>query len=117
MIFNNLISNAFKFSAHYKEKSFIEIRAEIMSETAIFKVTDNGIGIKQEYLRNIFDMFFRATDSNYGSGLGLYITKEAVQKMGGQIMVESVYGEGTEFIISFDLDKVKELHNGKNTDS
>lgn len=99
MIFNNLISNAFKFSASYKENSFIEIKAEIMSEKVILKVSDNGIGIKQEYLSSIFDMFFRATDSNYGSGLGLYITKEAIQKMGGEIMVQSTYGEGTSFSI------------------
>jgi len=99
MIFNNLISNAFKFSAPYKENQFIDISAEIMSETVILKVSDNGIGIKQEYLNNVFDMFYRATDSNYGSGLGLYIAQEAVQKMGGKITIESKYEEGTSFTI------------------
>jgi len=100
MVFNNLISNAFKFSALYKEDPFIEISATITPENTTLRVLDNGIGIKQQYLNNIFDMFFRATDSNYGSGLGLYIAKEAVQKMGGEIIVESEYGSGTNFTIT-----------------
>ncbi len=100
MIFNNLISNAFKFLAPYKKTSFIEINADIKPEIALIKVTDNGIGIQQEYLDQIFNMFFRATDRNYGSGLGLYITKEAVEKMGGTISVESDYEEGTSFTVT-----------------
>jgi signal transduction histidine kinase len=100
MVFNNLVSNAFKFAAPYKENSFIEITGTFSSTEATFTVRDNGIGIKQEYLGDIFGMFFRATDTNYGSGLGLYITKEAVEKLGGQITVESEYGEGTTFTVT-----------------
>ncbi|TAE48522.1 MAG: sensor histidine kinase [Cytophagales bacterium] len=56
---------------------------------------DNGIGIKEEYIKKIFDMFFRATDKGEGSGLGLYIVKQTIEKLGGSIEVKSEYGEGT----------------------
>jgi signal transduction histidine kinase len=63
------------------------------------EVSDNGKGISQEYLGKIFEMFFRASEDSYGSGLGLYITKQVVEKLQGKITVESVFNEGTCFKI------------------
>lgn len=60
---------------------------------------DNGEGIRPELLPNIFSMFFRANQNSSGSGLGLYIAKEAATKLGGNILVKSVFGEGSTFEI------------------
>ena len=60
-------------------------------------ISDNGIGIDEENLSRIFDMFYRATEQSDGSGIGLYIVKNAVDKLGGQINVASKPGHGTRF--------------------
>ena len=60
-------------------------------------MADNGKGISKEYLDKIFEMFFRASEDSYGSGLGLYITRQVVEKLHGKISVESVFNEGTTF--------------------
>ena len=98
IIFNNLLSNAIKF--HQRgEVPFINVYA-CESETHFeFAVQDNGIGISDEYKEKIFDMFFRANEKAQGSGLGLYILKEALAKLNGTIKVESTLGEGATFII------------------
>jgi signal transduction histidine kinase len=62
-------------------------------------VTDNGQGIGDTHQEKIFDMFYRATDNKPGSGLGLYILKEALKKIKGRVEVESVIGEGTTFTL------------------
>jgi signal transduction histidine kinase len=98
VIFNNLISNSVKYRDKRKE-SFVKIDIIISEESAIILFEDNGIGIEQQLLNKIFNMFFRATDQSDGSGLGLYIVKEAIEKMDGKIDVESVLGVGTRFRI------------------
>ena len=99
VIINNLVSNAIKYRDANKQQSLISIEASI-SESNLFVVfTDNGIGISQDYINKIFDMFFRATDRSEGAGLGLYIVKETVEKLHGDIRVESKMGEGTVFTI------------------
>ncbi|OHX66838.1 PAS domain-containing sensor histidine kinase [Flammeovirga pacifica] len=98
VIINNIISNAFKFTCK-SYKPMIEIKAVVEPADFILIVRDNGIGIKKEYIDKVFDMFYRATDINYGSGLGLYIVQEAVKKLGGEISVESVINEGSTFKI------------------
>ena len=62
-------------------------------------VKDNGIGISKELQEKIFDMFFRGSENSDGSGLGLYIVKESVEKLNGTINVNSVPGKGSEFRI------------------
>jgi signal transduction histidine kinase len=62
-------------------------------------VIDNGEGIPTDAKPKIFDMFYRASANGSGSGLGLYIVKEAIQKIGGSIVVYSEYGKGTEFVV------------------
>ena len=99
LILNNLISNAIKYSDPQKETSFIHITINLRPDkiTLIFK--DNGIGIEPNYIQKVFNMFFRATEKNEGAGLGLYIVKEAVDKLGGNIELESQVGKGTVFKI------------------
>lgn len=69
-------------------------------------ITDNGAGISEENLRNIFEPFF-STKGEFGTGLGLSITRDIVEKLGGKIDVSSVQGQGTRFIISLPLKKLE----------
>lgn len=99
VILNNMISNAIKYQDFSKEKSFLHIQVAIKSDVATLHFHDNGIGIEPSVIDKIFNMFYRATDRSDGSGLGLYIVKEAVEKLNGKISVESKPGEGTLFRI------------------
>ncbi len=98
ILFQNLISNAVKYQKLYVD-SYVKISIEVNEEGARIQVADNGKGISAEYLDRIFEMFFRASEDSYGSGLGLYITRQVVDKLQGKIEVESVYSEGTTFSV------------------
>jgi signal transduction histidine kinase len=99
IIFKNILSNAIKFADLSKDNSFISIKTFKEGHQAIIKIEDNGIGIDQNYLDQIFEMFFVTDHAFNGSGLGLYITKEAVSKLNGTIKVESEKGKGSKFTI------------------
>ena len=75
---------------------FLKIKIDVSEENAKIEFKDNGIGIKNEYLDKIFNMFYRATERSQGSGLGMYIVKQAVEKLNGKITISSDYGEGTK---------------------
>ncbi len=99
IIFNNLISNAIRYSDTSKSSSRITIRIDISPEKLNVIFSDNGIGIAQKYLNKIFNMFFRASESSPGSGLGLFILMETVKKLGGSISVSSELSVGTSFYL------------------
>ena len=100
VILNNILSNAFRYYKTYINDSYINIKIIFSNGQAIVTVEDNGIGIKPDRLNRVFDMFYRATDSGNGSGLGLYIAKESIIKLEGTIEVASEYERGTTFTIS-----------------
>ena len=97
---NNLISNSFKYHDVSKPDAWIRIKGNMNDGNSIVQIQDNGSGIPAERPTKIFDMFYRATEDSQGSGLGLYIAKEAVEKMKGSIAVASTYGQGTTFTIT-----------------
>jgi PAS domain S-box-containing protein len=99
IILNNVISNAYKYSDHTKENPFINIIFTCDKDKAVIIVKDNGIGIAEADKDKIFDMFYRSTSLSTGSGLGLYIVKEAVEKLNGSYSVTSELGVGTEICI------------------
>lgn len=99
IIINNLLSNAIKYADTKKKNSFIAVRAEWLANGVQLVIEDNGIGIKEEYQNQIWDIFFRGTSSIPGSGLGLYILKESVKNLKGEIDLTSKEGEGTTFKI------------------
>ena len=99
IILNNLISNAIKFSEKQKEATII-FTSEKQNNRISISVKDNGPGISSEYLPNIFDMFFRGMHQNSGSGLGLFIAREAAENMDGNLIVESRESEGSKFILT-----------------
>jgi signal transduction histidine kinase len=98
-ILRNLISNAIKYRKLDEETSEIGIRIHVDHLRAEITFADNGIGIDETNLAKVFEMFYRATEQSDGSGIGLYIVKNAVDKLGGQISVASRLGQGTRFNI------------------
>jgi len=99
-IFRNLISNAIKYRKAGREDSVIRVVVKTVEKKTEILFQDNGIGIEREYLTHIFDMFYRASEQSQGSGLGLYIVKNAIEKLGGTVTVESILGTGTMYRIS-----------------
>ncbi len=99
IIFNNIISNSVRYRDVWKSDSFLKIDIHSTAEKAIITLSDNGVGIADEYVDKVFKMFFRANADSKGSGLGLYIVKGAVEKLNGTIHVISKLGEGTSFNI------------------
>jgi signal transduction histidine kinase len=97
VILNNLISNAVKYQKPDEQNPKVSIHVEVNMQNAAITIEDNGIGIIDEHLNNIFKMFFRSNFTVTGLGIGLYIVKEALTKIGGEISVHSEYGSGTRF--------------------
>jgi PAS domain S-box-containing protein len=106
MVFNNLISNAIRYTDLTKIEAFIKINVHINEQTAQIEIEDNGIGIGQDHLLHVFEMFYRATDARTGAGLGLYIVKEAIEKLKGKIELHSILGKGTTFQIEIPNEKI-----------
>ncbi|MEQ9413308.1 MAG: PAS domain-containing sensor histidine kinase [Cyclobacteriaceae bacterium] len=98
-VFRNLISNAIKYRNHKHQTVEISITIEIEDRSCHIIFTDNGIGIDDDKIDSIFEMFYRASEISEGSGLGLYIVKNAIYKLKGTIMAESTPGYGTTFTI------------------
>src|SRR5690606_6023053 len=94
----NVISNAYKYY-NLEVDSYLRIVIDVGPSSAVMEFSDNGIGIRKEHHDKIFDMFYRATDRSQGSGLGMYIVRQAIEKIDGTITLSSVYGEGTHIKI------------------
>lgn len=103
IVLSNLITNCIKYHNYNQEEPIVKVIVEqdLQKGTTSIEVADNGMGIDQEHLDKVFDMFFRASnDKAEGSGLGLYIVKDTVGKLGGHITVSSHLGEGTSFTLT-----------------
>jgi signal transduction histidine kinase len=100
VILNNLIDNAIKYQDSTKPFHQIDLTAERQGTTVQLEIKDNGIGIPPEYHQRIFEMFYRASEQSHGSGLGLYIVKETIEKLNGDIRFTSAPGNGTSFFIT-----------------
>lgn len=99
IILGNLISNAVKYHHVEQDKPFIAVRFTNQSNEIIMEVEDNGTGIAKEHQEKIFNMFYRASTQSEGTGLGLYIVNEAVNKLHGTILVKSEKNKGTTFTV------------------
>lgn len=101
IILNNLISNAIKFHRINIKDIVLFVRISLAENNGryILVVQDNGSGIEAKHQQHIFEMFYRASELSQGSGLGLYILKEAVAKLNGTVEACSVLDEGTTFTI------------------
>jgi len=99
IILNNLLSNAIRYGNTTREKQEVNINIRADESGALIEVSDNGIGIAEEYHEKVFDMFYRISEQSTGSGLGLYIVKEATHKLGGTLQLRSRQGDGSTFQI------------------
>jgi signal transduction histidine kinase len=100
IILNNLIANAIAFRNEEAESSFLSFRITVDTHQAVLTVRDNGTGIGPESIDKIFDMFYRGSERSTGSGLGLYIVKQALSTINGTIQVQSTPGAGTTFTLT-----------------
>ena len=104
-LLKNIIGNAFKYLKIAKEDSCVSINAKIENNFLEIQVTDNGEGIAKDNLSKIFEMFYRASKSTAGTGLGLYICKEIMNKLNGEISISSQVNEGTTVNLKIPLQK------------
>ncbi len=100
VILGSLVSNAVKFvDLNTKPVPVINITSHIDEKKAVITVEDNGVGIEKENVGKVFDMFFKTSQKGAGAGLGLYIVKEAVEKLGGRVTLSSERGQGTKVTV------------------
>lgn len=97
VILNNLISNAVKYQKPEEANPYVKLIINANNGEADIIIEDNGVGIIEDHLNNVFKMFFRSNFSVTGLGIGLYIVKEALTRIGGEIFVDSTHGVGTSF--------------------
>lgn len=100
LIFNNLLSNAFKYQDKNSENKSVEAIIEVEQNLATIYIKDTGIGILGNHIGEIFNLFYRASSQEVGSGFGLYNVKSALLKLNGQIEVNSVMHQGTTFKVT-----------------
>ncbi|MGK7396754.1 MAG: PAS domain S-box protein [Candidatus Cyclobacteriaceae bacterium M3_2C_046] len=99
IVFYNLVSNAIIYSSNLRDQSFVEVQIEVKHNKARIEIADNGQGIPEIHLDKVFNMFYRASEEEAGSGLGLYIVKETLLTLNGQIEVVSEVRKGTSFFL------------------
>jgi len=105
----NLLSNSIKFSDKIDGKIIVHLNKVIQNENPhlVIKIKDNGVGISEENLSEIFNKFYQVnasvSRSGEGTGVGLALTKELVNLMKGTIQVKSAINEGSEFIVSIPI--------------
>jgi PAS domain S-box-containing protein len=99
-LIKNIISNAVKYRKKGLPESYININVLVTPKEAILRFEDNGEGIEEVHQERIFEMFYRASNTAPGTGLGLYICKEILNNIGGTITLDSVAGEGSVFTIA-----------------
>lgn len=100
LIFNNLLSNAFKYQNKKNKSKLVDVNVEVKKSKAVIYIKDNGIGILGTHIGEIFNLFYRANFNESGSGFGLYNVKSALTKLNGQIEVNSVMEQGTTFKVT-----------------
>jgi len=100
LIFNNLLSNAFKYQDRNSKNKSVEMTVEVAKSVATIYVKDTGIGILGSHVGEIFNLFYRSNSLEVGSGFGLYNVKSALIKLNGQIEVQSVLHQGTTFKVT-----------------
>jgi signal transduction histidine kinase len=98
-VFSNLIDNAIKYR-NPDRRGRIEVSGRIDGETAVYEVSDNGIGIEPDYLETVFEIFHRLDPRlETGEGLGLTVARRILDRHNGSISVRSTRGEGSVFIV------------------
>ena len=112
---NNIIENAVKFQNHSIPESFILIGVSSYEKGVKITISDNGMGVKKQLQGKLFEMFFRGDTKTSGSGLGLYLVKKAITKLGGKIEFISEEGTGTFVTIVLPNLSIIEIEQSQNS--
>lgn len=95
-----VLGSIFENSAQYSGANvLIQVSVDVQGDQCLINVQDNGAGIDLAYQKPVFDMFFRAHEKSTGNGLGLYLVKLAIEKLGGSVKLASVLNQGTEITL------------------
>lgn len=100
LILSHIVENAIQFQDKTKSDRTIHISVQAKALDCVIHISDNGIGIDNNAQGKVFDLFYRATEKSKGVGVGLYVVREAIEKMGGSITAESELGTGSVFILT-----------------
>ncbi len=118
-VFNNHISNAFKFTPEYGRIQITITLTE--NKMVVISIKDTGCGIPEDRLKNIFDRFYQvdgsSTREHEGTGIGLALAKELVELHKGKLAVKSSEGEGCEFLITLSVEDERSVDFGEKTTS
>ncbi len=98
-IIKNLVDNALVFRSKDRQP-FVDIQVQAHNNSVVLQIQDNGIGIPEAYLPEIFTIFYRGSEASKGNGMGLYVVRKAIDKLRGEIKVTSKVGEFTCFTIT-----------------
>lgn len=101
IIFISVIENAIQYSENPNDT--VDVSLERQHNEIIIRIKDKGPGIDEIYQKEVFEMFFRGSENSKGNGLGLYLVKTAVIKLGGTVKLSSRKGNGTEIILELPL--------------
>jgi signal transduction histidine kinase len=99
ILLTHLLSNSIKYHDPSKSSCWAKVEISASPENIEIVISDNGKGIAKQHQPKLFEMFFRATHEAFGSGLGLYIVAEVLEKLRGTVQLESNEGVGTSFRI------------------
>lgn len=114
IILNNLVSNGIRYCDPTVADRFVDIHVVVSDSFAEIVVRDNGIGIDEQNQAKVFNMFYRVSSRSVGSGLGLYIVRETVEKLQGVIELTSTPGVGSKFVVRLpNLAAVPDTHHVK----
>lgn len=96
----NIFKNSIKYRDKTKEQSFVGVEFKKTADLVVITISDNGEGILPVCLPRIFEMFFRGNTRAEGTGLGLYIVSNLIDKLNGKVTATSEYGKGTTITVT-----------------
>ena len=100
-IVHNLLENAIKYRDRNRTDSSVVVSCSQNGGMVIIKVSDNGLGIKPDEISQVFRAKYQANRKANGHGIGLYISRRNAMYIGGKVEVESTWGEGSTFTLTF----------------
>ncbi|MBO9700711.1 MAG: HAMP domain-containing histidine kinase [Sporocytophaga sp.] len=95
----HLLLNAFVFQKKTRQQPIVELKISKNNSAIEFEVIDNGLGIAENKMERVFEMFYKGSDYSVGTGMGLYLAKVAIQRLSGELILKSKLDEGTRAII------------------
>ncbi|MEK6478881.1 ATP-binding protein [Catalinimonas sp. 4WD22] len=98
-VFQHIVENAIIYRTTHSQNSYLKINASNHGKSVFISFKDNGMGMEEQVQARAFDMFYRGNEISKGSGLGLFIAKSNVEKLGGEIKMNSKVDVGTEITI------------------